>query len=614
MDQRSSKLWLVILPGSFLIIAFLYIALMVQPVLYFHHLQPPFILTSDFLEHYANYPGGLSEWVANFIMQSFYYKWLGPVVFYGVVLCLFWLAFKLMNCIHPGKLNPTWALVPLFISIALTNNYNFPFSVIISMTVVLLLVLFYAKRGRNLISRLVYYTSGAVFIYYFSGSGYLLLFSMLVLFFSIRGKVWDSLAAIVYIVGFSLVMPRVAYGSVFPLPMDSRYFYFFPWKPYFMAYEPSFIFYTYLFSVPVLLAAAGIASIIRKIKRGTGQIGSLNIHMVVASVTVIIFAIFSHYTTFNGDGKKIAACDYYCYNNNAEKTARAATSLENYSFSANLNYNLVMGKTGILNDNFFNFFQIAGPDALFPDVEFSSEMSFIAADFYYDLGHISEARHHAYEALVNFPYSPRALQILVKTHLITGEYRAAERCLHILSKGLIGREMVKEYLPYVEDTALISSHKEFMEKRSFIPERKELSPFIEVRLQELLKANDKNKRAYEYLMLYYLLDSRLESFMELYREVGKYFDKPVDIYEEAILMYGKMKKIPAETLYSISPENVSRLQLFNQTVNQYQGNERLARNALYPQMGKSYIYYLRFVYPRIVRPGITEEEYDEQPI
>jgi len=381
-----------------------------------------------------------------------------------------------------------------------------------------------------------------------------------------------------------------------------------------MAYAPSTIFYIYLLLVPVLLAIAGVWARIAKRKQDPGPSGAISIYAVVVWVAVMLLAVFSHYATFSGDGKKIVASDYYCYNNNAEKTAGAATSLENYSFSANLNYNLVMAKTGTLNDRFFDFFQIAGPDALFPDVEFSSEMSFVAADFYYDLGHISEARHHAYEALVHFPYSPRALRNLVKIHLITGEYGAAERCLHMLGKGLIERKLVKEYSPYLEDTTLISTHSEFMEKRSFIPGGKELSPLIYNKIQDLLLANDKNKRAYEYLMLYYLLDAQLDSFIEMYQHMGNYFDAPVDIYQEALLMYGAMNKIPAEKEYSITPENVSRFRMFTQTVNQYKGNERSARNALYPQMGNSYMYYLRFVYPRIIRPEVGEEEYDEQPI
>ncbi|MBL7111945.1 MAG: hypothetical protein ISS19_08395 [Bacteroidales bacterium] len=611
MDKKSSMVLFGILPAVYLILAFIYIIFIVQPTLYFHHVQPPFILSPDVLGPYFEYPGGLSELAANFFMQSFYYKYSGPIVLFGIAFAIMWLIYALMNVIYKNKLNIIWALAPLTFTIVLVNNYNLPFSIIISTVVVLLFLLLLAKKSKSLIGNLIFYTAGAVIIYYFSGSGYMLLFSVVALFFSTNIKGWRSLIIMVYILGFTSLFPLLAAGSIFPIPVDHRYFYFFPPKPYFMAYEPSCIIYIYLLSVPVLLAMAGIMAKFHKSNINLEQNVPLKIITALAYVAIGFLAFISHQATYRGDGKKTVASDYYCYINNAGKTVRAATSMKDYNFAANLNYNLAMSKAGTLSDDFFGFFQVAGTDALHPDVEFSSEMSFIATDFYYNLGYISEARHWAYESLVFYPYSPRALQILVKIHLITREYEAAERCLNILSKGLIDRNLVNEYSAYIQDTALINTNQEIVEKRSFIPAEKELSPFIYQRFQELLEANNENKLAYEYLMLYYLLDSQLDRFMELYKDAGNYFNKPVDIYEEAILMYGEMYKIPVKSEYNISPAAIARFNDFNHILKQYEGNEKSARNFLYGEMGKSYMYYLRFVYPRIVKPEIINKNDEE---
>jgi tetratricopeptide (TPR) repeat protein len=240
------------------------------------------------------------------------------------------------------------------------------------------------------------------------------------------------------------------------------------------------------------------------------------------------------------------------------------------------------------------------------------ELSFISADFYYELGFISEARHWAYESLVYAPYSPRALQLLVKVHLVNREYRAAERCLDILHRGLVSRGFVRDYMPYVKDTVLTAENREIVEKRGLIPAEKELSPFIDERFRELLEASDANRLAYEYLMLYYLLDAQLDSFMELYKEAGKYFDHPVELYEEAILVYGETNDIPVTSLYSITPATLARFDEFNRILGQYSGNRRMARNVLYWEMGKSYMYYFHFLFPRIIKPEIIREE-DEEP-
>jgi hypothetical protein len=255
-----------------------------------------------------------------------------------------------------------------------------------------------------------------------------------------------------------------------------------------------------------------------------------------------------------------------------------------------------------------------GTDALHPDVEFQSEMSFIATDFYYNLGFITEARHWAYETLVFYPYSQRVLQNLVKIHLIMREYKAAERCLKILDNGVTSRKFVREFSPFLADTSSISSHPELAEKRSFMNPEGELNPLIEIRFQQLLEANPKNKTAYEFLMLYYLLNEQIENFLNLYANVVKYFDQPVAVYEEAILLYCAANNIQVEQQYKISDESLKRFQNFTEKLKQFGNNEKLARNSLYREFGKTYLYWLQFVYPRIVKPEIIQDKYELPPI
>jgi hypothetical protein len=254
--------------------------------------------------------------------------------------------------------------------------------------------------------------------------------------------------------------------------------------------------------------------------------------------------------------------------------------------------------------------QIKGIESLHPDVEFASEYSFIASDFYFNLGFITEARHWAYETLVFYPYSLRAMQNLVKIHLVTGEYEAAERTLNTLKKGLTGRGFVRKYMPYVKDTSLVSSNAELMEKRSFIPVEKELNTTIDGRFRELLDANDSNKVAYEYIMLYYLANAQLEKFEVLFNDASRYFDKTPDIYEEALLMHSARsgKTLPPNVM--ISRETQNRYNNFMKELEKYQGKTRLARNVLYAEYGKTYLYFLKFVYPNILEPVIVNDEDD----
>ena len=327
---------------------------------------------------------------------------------------------------------------------------------------------------------------------------------------------------------------------------------------------------------------------------------------------ILIFglAFFSHYFTFQPDEKKKAAADYYCYTNNPEKTAANAKSLKEYNFKANVNYNLVMSKTGQLTEKAFDFLQITGSDALHPDIEFQAEMSFVAAEFYYNLGFITEARHWAYETLVFYPENRRTTQLLVKIHLVTGEYLAARQYLDQLKSGFGSKNFIREFESVVNDSSLFRNYAELAEKRSFIPVEDELSPSIEERFKQLLESNPRNKKAYELLMLYYLLESDAEKFLELYKSAGQYFSKIPVVYEEALLTFGKLYEIPVEKQFNISAETKARFNEFSKNREQHKNSTRTARNKLYKTFGSSYFYFRAFVYPNVIKPDIVDDDSD----
>jgi hypothetical protein len=468
-----------------------------------------------------------------------------------------------------------------------------------------------SKVEKGIISTLLIYTIGAIAIYYFAGSGYLILFSISALFISLRLKPLMRAAYSIYIAAFAFLIPLLATHYLFAVSLKNQYLFFYTPKVWFRSYEPSEIFIFYLVSIPVLLAAANVIAFLqgRKINLHPKS-GKLISESTLAFFVVFAIAFHSHYKTFNSDSKKIVQADFYCYHNQAEETAKAATTLKDYSFSANLNYNLVMSKTDQITENFFGFFQIKGTEALHPDIDFASELSFIATDFYYDLGFISEARHWAYETLVFYPHSMRAMQSLVKIHLVTGEYKAAERMLNVLEKGLTGQQFVKEFSPYIADTSLVANHRELMEKRSYIPAERELNPSIEGRFRELLESNSSNKKAYEFLMLYYLISYQPEKFTVLLNDCGKYFDKTPAVYEEALLVQAARTGQPLPANISISAETENRYKSFIQKLEQYKEKTRMARNALYGEYGKTYLYFLQFVYPNIIEPEIIDSEDD----
>ena len=87
-----------------------------------------------------------------------------------------------------------------------------------------------------------------------------------------------------------------------------------------------------------------------------------------------------------------------------------------------------------------------------------------------------------------------------------------------------------------------------------------------------------------------------------------YFAKTPAVYEEALLMFSARTGQPIPEKMIISAETQNRYNSFVQKLEQFKGKTRLARNALYAEYGKTYLYFLHFVYPNIQEPEIVTDE------
>jgi len=59
-----------------------------RPELIYHVQQTPFMMNRDFFSVFTVYAGGLSKYLANFLIQFFFYGWLGPFILLAAGLLL----------------------------------------------------------------------------------------------------------------------------------------------------------------------------------------------------------------------------------------------------------------------------------------------------------------------------------------------------------------------------------------------------------------------------------------------------------------------------------------------------------------------------------------------
>jgi hypothetical protein len=132
-------------------------------------------------------------------------------------------------------------------------------------------------------------------------------------------------------------------------------------------------------------------------------------------------------------------------------------------------YNLALAEKGQLCERLFFSRQNYGPISL--TLSRDNEQTYRAVYFYYAVGLISEAHHLAYELMVQHGYNPENIKLLIKTELINGNYKIAERYINVLKKTLHYGTWAEKYEKMLSDRQLINSDPELGEKISLLPKK-----------------------------------------------------------------------------------------------------------------------------------------------
>ena len=93
-----------------------------------------------------------------------------------------------------------------------------------------------------------------------------------------------------------------------------------------------------------------------------------------------------------------------------------------------------------------------------------NEQSYRAMYFYYAVGLTGEAHHLAYELMVQHGYRPENIKMLIKTELINGNFKIAERYINVLKKTLHYKNWAEKYERMLFKPELVNSDPELGQK------------------------------------------------------------------------------------------------------------------------------------------------------
>lgn len=546
-----------------------------------------FIFSSEYFQKYTSKPGGLLVYAGNFLMQFYHNSLFGSLILPAllIILCL---VFKKINerLLALNSFSLLFTLLPSCFLFLLQTRYNVyvhnSLGYLLAVTWFLITIKTAGTGDRFIVFCLF------PLIYYIIGSFIFLYLGISVTFFLLyeKGKVRYYISAVLALVAFLTFIIFKNFVFLQPVSYLSGYPLFFNDLTKLSLY--SYIFSGFLFIFPLFTYI---------INNKFNTINSKFIRIIPLATILILFpvSIFILIKKYEPGYENLMKTEKLVYKGDWDGVIKQHEKFPSTNIIGQYYYNLALTEKGQLCDRLFYSSQNFGPMSV--TLSRDGEQAFRAVYFYYAIGQIGEAHHLAYELMVQHGYRPENIKMLIKTELINGNYKIAERYINVLKKTLYYKNWADKYGKMLYKPLLISSDPELGEKISLLPKTDFFVAVDDIlNLELFLKANPRNKRAFEAKIARLLLEKDL---LEVVTEVKKmkemgYSDIPRNI-EEALVAFKYFAKQSVELGdLSIRPETENHFTQYISVFNYYGGKKPLLEKMMKKPEKNTFWYYLQF--------------------
>lgn len=260
--------------------------------------------------------------------------------------------------------------------------------------------------------------------------------------------------------------------------------------------------------------------------------------------------------------------------------------------------NVALAETGRLGDSFFKFRQSNDGSTLFLKWQNIGQYLRFGGYYYYAIGVLNEAQRWVYEYTVIYGYTPETLKLLIKTELIKGNYRTAEKYITILEQSLFYRTEAHKFRIFLYNDVAVLGDNELGRKKQLDTK---LDFFVKsdepwLNLLPVLDADSINPVALQYKLSWLMLQKDMNGIVKLLPALESAGLKkiPKNI-EEAVVTYKLLRvgEMPDLQQLTINPQTEQRFQRYYQIYQQNQSNKRKAQIAL-REFADTYWYYVFF--------------------
>lgn len=570
----------------FFVTAFIYFFWFANHIFFFQENNQLFVFSKLYLDDYFTQPGGLLVLTGKFFTQFYFHTIIGVIILSITLTLPAILIFNINKYLLPhSQLSLLLMIIPPFLLLLMQTHYyhmlefNFGF----------LLVLFFFYIYLTFFKKKASYVPLILFplIYYFIGVYAWILVVMFILFnlFYKKGKERFIYSAILFgIAGVTVIFSKKV---LFFQPYEQLITYPFPSVE--NKNHHHFLYITTAFIAFYPLITKVLTAIKAKLHQSK-LIGT------VAVVFIFGFSIFSLINSYNNQTSRVIQIEKMVLDEEYNQAIDFHEKYPTQNLIAQYFYNIALSETDQLTSRLFNGRQDFNVNALI--LPWNEKHLNWGAHFFYTVGLINEAHRWAYEEMIVYGYRPQNISLLAKTNIINGNYKRAHKYVDILKNTAFYRDRGNEYEELLADTARIATHPEFGLKRNIMPKDEFFTEIVSPQnnIPKLLQSNPENKKAFEYMMAWFLLSKNVEGIINNLPMLNNLnYNKIPRHIEEAILAYANSTgENPDLGGLTISNETISRFNQYISDFKQTRQSPSTQKNIMQNKYHNTFWFYFHF--------------------
>jgi len=496
-----------------------------------------FLFTPSYFTERISVPGGLADYVAEFITQFYYVYALGTILLALVFFCLQRLTWVLMR---RSGVSPSWYLlsfIPAVALWALMGNENVLLSFAIALLGMEELMLHYIivrDHSRGWIAPAVYLLIAIPVGYWLVGPVVIGLSLILMSDSQIQSNVSATniksaqaqspaeekvhRKPLVTTLGWTLLSVLYFVAIVWLCGRFLQY-------PYYKLFG-GINYFRYPGIIPLMqwVVAALFALLPLAASYLPRLEGKKAMRTEIAQIVVVVLATVPLlHSSFDRATYELIDYDYLVRTHQWQRIIEKAEKRQASSPMSVSCVNLALAMQGQLCDRLFEFYQ-NGAEGLFPTFTRDMTSPLPTAEAFYQLGMVNDAERYTFEAqeaIPNYRKSGRLTRRIAQCEIINGNYAVAAKYLRMLENSLFYRQWAKSQERFLYNSAAVKADPEYgrlrdirIKHHDYLFSDQEMDQMLGLLLVDNKKYD--NRMAYEYLIAYELLQRDVNRFMQYY--------------------------------------------------------------------------------------------------